>query len=206
MLAAAGVPGARVVRDGVVPRPPGPSFAQAFGVGAHPPPRPWLLAAGALVPHKGHDVLLEAIAGMPGTLVLAGEGPLRGTLLRRAERPDLRGRVVLAGALCGLGTLLREVDALVHPSREEGFGQVVVEALLAGTRVVATAAGGLPEAVGASVALARPGDAASLRAVLTAALASPVPDLRAHAARHDVATMVADTRAVYADVLSRARS
>ena len=47
---------------------------------------------------------------------------------------------------------------------------MVLEALLAGTRVVATSAGGLPEAVGGALALARPGDAVSLRQVLRDAL------------------------------------
>ncbi|MEN9786501.1 MAG: hypothetical protein RLZZ299_1765 [Pseudomonadota bacterium] len=216
VLGSAGVPGARVVHDGVAPSPPGPAYAEAFamGAGGHPPatppasalPRPWLLAAGALVPHKGHDVLLDAFAALPGSLVLAGQGPLRTRLARRVTAPDLRGRVALPGQLPGLGTMFGEVDALVHPSREEGFGQVVLEALLAGTRVIATSAGGLPEALGPAAWLAAPGDATSLRERLRTALGSPVPDLRAHAARHDVARMVAGTRAVYADALSRARS
>ncbi len=207
VLDASGVHGAVIVPDGVTASPPGPTFAQAFGTpDAATLPRPWVLAAGALVAHKGHDVLLDAFADLPGTLLVAGEGPRRAALVERASAPDLRGRVAFPGMLAGLGTVLSEVDAFVHPSREEGFGQVVLEAMRAGTRVVVTSAGGLPEAVGGALAMARPGDAGSLRQGLRDALAAPAPDLRVHAARHDPATMVAATRAVYADALTRARS
>ena len=140
-----------------------------------------LLFVGRLVSYKGLDVLLEAIAGLPDAqLDIVGEGPQQGVLARRAAQPDLAGRVRLLGGVADaeLPPLLARARALVLPSRDrsETFGLSLLEAMAAGVPVIAT---DLPTGVrelcrpGQTGWLAAPGDAASLRAALAAALADP---------------------------------
>jgi len=132
-------PWVEVVHDGV--RPPRP-------VPLAPPARATVLAVGALVPHKGHRTLVAALAHLPDAqLVVAGEGPLRRRLERQARRLGVTGRVTFAGQVEDLDPLRAQASVLVHPSHQEGLGQAVLEALLAGLPVVASAAGGLPEVV-----------------------------------------------------------
>lgn len=199
VLAAAGVGRVHVVHDGVPPLADAPPLA--FDL-----PRPLYGAIGALVDHKGHGVLVDAMVETPGSLVIAGEGPLQEALRRRIAARGLGGRVRLLGQVEDLVGLLRALDVFVHPSLEEGFGQVVVEALAAGCRVVGTRAGGVPEAVGDAGILVEPGDAAALATAMRAALALPAGNGIARAATFSVARMVAGTEAVYTAVLSaRAR-
>ncbi len=196
VLAAAGVvENVVVVHDGVGTLP------DAGPTPAPDAPRPWLTAVGALVPHKGHRHLVEAMRTIPGTLWILGEGPLRAALERHARDLGLGARVRLPGTVAPIGAWLRAVDAVVHPSVEEGFGQVVVEALAVGARVVATRAGGLPEALGEAGWLVDVGSAEALAAGVRAALEGPDRDgAVAHAARFDVARMVARTVEVYGRV------
>jgi glycosyltransferase involved in cell wall biosynthesis len=135
----------RVVHDGVDPT--------HWQVGGHAPdpglPRPWILAVGALVAHKGHTHLVDALAELPAVhAVILGEGPLRGALLDRARARGVAHRLFLRGQVDDPGPWYAAADAVVHPSVEEGLGQVLVEALLSGAAVVATGAGGAPEVVG----------------------------------------------------------
>jgi glycosyltransferase involved in cell wall biosynthesis len=116
-----------------------------------------LLCVGALAPHKGQDLLLEALAGTAGlpwrcTLV----GPLDrdphfvASLERRATAAGIGDRLRIPGPRTG-AALQREyhrADVLVLPSRGETYGMVVTEALAAGLPVIATAVGGVPEALG----------------------------------------------------------
>jgi glycosyltransferase involved in cell wall biosynthesis/GT2 family glycosyltransferase len=130
--------------------------------------------AGRLVAHKGVDVLLEAVAGMPGaTLRVAGDGPMAGALRERAERPDLAGRVVFLGAVQNeeLASFYASLDVLAVPSLTtatwvEQFGRVAVEGMAAGVPVVASDSGALPDVVGEAGLLVAPGDAMVLRAAL----------------------------------------
>jgi glycosyltransferase involved in cell wall biosynthesis len=165
-------------------------------------PRPWWGAVGALVAHKGHAHLVDAMVDVPGTLFLVGEGPLRGALEARARARGVAERVRFCGEIRPIGALLRALDVFVHPSVEEGFGQVIVEALGAGCTVVATRAGGAPEAVGTAGGLVAPADARSLADAMRAALTTRVPSeqARAQAERFSVARMVEGTVRVYASV------
>lgn len=191
VLAGAGVPAERVVvvPDGVTPAPVGPFPAFAG---------PLYGAVGALVDHKGHHVLIDAMTDVPGTLVIAGEGPARPRLEAQVRRLGLSGRVHLLGSLPAVGGLYAAVDVFVHPSVEEGMGQAVVEAMLAGCRVVATAAGGVPEVVGDAAEVVPPGDPRALAAALVRALGRPRGQGVRRAERYSVAAMVAGTEAAYA--------
>jgi glycosyltransferase involved in cell wall biosynthesis len=129
-----------------------------------PASTPLILAAGALVPHKGHRFLVGAMAELPAFhLVIAGEGPLRQDLTDQASAVA-PGRVHLLGHVPEIEGLLAGCDVFAHPSVEEGMGQVVAEALLAGRPVVATDAGGVPEVVGSRGIVVPRGDSAGLAA------------------------------------------
>jgi len=116
-----------------------------------PRPGPQEAVIGAVCrfsPEKGIDVLIEAFARVQrGRLVLIGDGDERPRLEALVEERGLVDRVLFAGWLTGPWTAQWALDALVVPSRSEGFGLVVVEAMLAGIPVVATDVGGLPELI-----------------------------------------------------------
>ncbi|MDQ6897116.1 MAG: glycosyltransferase, partial [Actinomycetota bacterium] len=137
--------------------------------------------AGRLASHKGVDVLLEAVAGMPGVrLRVAGDGPMAAALHERAQRDDLAGRVTFLGAVHGsaLAELYAGLDVLAVPSLTtstwvEQFGRVAVEAMAAGVPVVASDSGALPDVVGEAGLLVAPGNASVLRAGLEEVLGDP---------------------------------
>lgn len=118
------------------------------------PPR--ILFVGNLVRSKGVDVLVRAFAllrtrGIDTRLRVVGAGPERPRLERLARKLGVLGEVEWAGARSRAETW-REYPAAtvtVLPSRgkSEGLGLVLVESLLAGTPVVGTAVGGIPEVV-----------------------------------------------------------
>ncbi|MFN7145308.1 MAG: glycosyltransferase [Myxococcota bacterium] len=190
ILERAGVRRVHVVHDGVAPLPAAPALSFEG-------PRPLWGAAGALVAHKGHAHLVDAMVDVPGTLLIAGEGPLREALTARIAARGLTGRVRLLGHLPDIAPLFAAVDAFVHPSVEEGLGQVLVEAMAAGCRVVATTAGGIPEVVGDAGVLVPPADARALAAGMRAALERPAGQGTAWAARFSVTRMVEGTARIY---------
>jgi len=101
------------------------------------------LFVGRLVYYKGLDLLLEAVASVPGIhLEVVGDGPLRDRLCRRAAEPDLAGRVHMHGELddSDLKQVMTRCAALVLPSleRSETFGLVQIEAMAAGLPVIST--------------------------------------------------------------------
>jgi GT2 family glycosyltransferase len=137
--------------------------------------------AGRLATHKGVDVLLEAVAGLPDTvLVIAGAGPEEAALRRRAGERDLAGRVRFLGTLSGgdLAQFYRDLDVLAVPSRTtrtwvEQFGRVAVEAMAQGTPVVASDSGALPDVVGGVGLLVPPDEPTTLREALARLLDDP---------------------------------
>ena len=123
---------------------PDPSAAPvANGEIADRPCAPLVLALGRLHPNKGFDLLLDALALAPGIhLWLAGDGPLRADLERRATRLGLADRVRFLGWRDDAPALMARADLLVCPSLHEPLGNVVIEAWAAGLPVVATASDG----------------------------------------------------------------
>jgi glycosyltransferase involved in cell wall biosynthesis len=118
------------------------------------PPR--VLFAGNLVPTKGVDVLLQAVAelqrrGIACQLKILGEGAARSDLETLAGELGITSRITWA-PFALQGQMAAEYGAstvTVLPSRgqAEGLGLTLVEALMAGSAVVGTAAGGIPEVV-----------------------------------------------------------
>ena len=109
-----------------------------------------LVFAGRLGPQKDIDTLLEALVHVPGvTLEIAGDGPERAALERRAGGLGLDGRVRFLGSVPRdrVLRLFSAADVSVLPSAWENFPHTVVEALAVGCPVIATAVGGVPEVV-----------------------------------------------------------
>lgn len=108
-----------------------------------------LVAAGRLVPQKGFDLLIEALAlcGNPRLrLTILGEGPLHNDLERLSRNQDVTQQVRLVGFQKNPYPFFALADAFVLSSRFEGFPNVVLEALACGTPVIATPApGGVKE-------------------------------------------------------------
>lgn len=109
-------------------------------------PGPLWLMVGRLIYYKGHEVALEALRDLPGTLIVIGTGPLAGSLWEQAERNGLGKRVVFLGEVSE--TVLQgaylAASAFWFPSiaRSEGFGLVQVEAMATGTPIVNTSISG----------------------------------------------------------------
>ncbi len=166
---------------------------------------------GALVGHKSPGDLLEALSALSTEVhgVLAGAGELEGELRRRAGEPDLRGRVHFLGHRDDVPRILRSVDAFCLPSRLEGLGTSVLDAMAAGAPVVASAGGGIPEMVedGVSGLLAPPGRPGSLAAALERVLGdSDLAETLRRGGRRRVgdftaARMVEATLAVYESII-----
>ncbi len=101
-----------------------------------------ILAAGRLIRQKGFDLLIDAFVGLndPTTrLVIVGSGPEDEALRLQAVASGCADRIVLPGYVPDIRPFLDEARLFVLPSRFEGFGAVIVEALGAGRPVIATA-------------------------------------------------------------------
>lgn len=101
---------------------------------------------------KGLDVLLHAAAQTTREvrelrLLFAGDGPERSRLEELADDLGLRPRTVFAGALDDVRDVLGALDLFVAPSRTEGLGLALLEALGAGVPVLGANVGGIPEVV-----------------------------------------------------------
>ncbi|MEZ5102787.1 MAG: glycosyltransferase family 1 protein [Thermoleophilia bacterium] len=139
--------------------------------------RPYVLVVGALHPRKDPLTAVEAFALVdePGLdLVLAGpDKGLEGAVRQAIQRHGLAGRVELAGHVDKemLAALYRGAACLAFPSRYEGFGLPVLEAMACGTPVVASAAPAIPEVAGDAAILVPPGDPVALAGGIERALA-----------------------------------
>ncbi len=140
----------RVLRNGVdtdVFRPvPVQAARAALGLDSGPV----FATVGNLVPEKGHELVIAAVATIPDALLLiVGDGPERERLGLRARALGVGGRVrfLPARAQRDLPTVYSAADALVLASSREGWPNVLLEAMACGTRVIATAVGGVPEIV-----------------------------------------------------------
>jgi glycosyltransferase involved in cell wall biosynthesis len=170
-----------------------------------------LLCVAAVTPHKGHDVLLHALATLPD---LAWRCTCVGSLDRDPDFADgvcrrADGRVRFLGPRTGPGLerAYAAADLLVLPSYAETYGMVVTEAIARGVPVVASDVGGVPEALGGGGLLVPPGDPAALGAALRSWLTDRgMRDRLRRAARERRATLRGwnETAAVVADVLAGA--
>ncbi len=140
-------------------------------------------------------------SGLPVRLVVAGDGPLRPRLERRAARAGLP--VTFAGFLPGradLAALLASADVALAPGPAETFGLAALEALACGTPVVVSAESALPEVTGEAGASV-PGEdlAAGVRALLARPERTRRAAARARAEQYDWTTAVQGFLAVHED-------
>ena len=144
----------------VAPMPLSPAFASTPKA---PPADGPVLAVGRLVPEKGFDLLVEAVARTGDVLELVGDGDQRDALERLAR--DVGADVRFLGPLPPDELPARYAAArlVAVPSRREGFGMVAAEAAASGRAVVAADVGGLPDLVDdTNGALVPPGDIGAL--------------------------------------------
>ncbi len=163
----------RVIPHGISPRPPqgARDVRKHYGL-----PGPFFIYPAATYPHKNHLLLIEAFARLRarrGDVHLALTGP-RGNMMwatgvemekRVAHEIDARGLSASVHRLgyvpaADLDALYREATALVFPSRFEGFGAPVLEAMARGCPVIAADATSLPEVAGGAALLVSPDNAA----------------------------------------------
>jgi glycosyltransferase involved in cell wall biosynthesis len=107
-----------------------------------------ILAVGRLIPKKGMDVVVDAVADMQGRLTIAGDGPERQRLEARARRHGLDAQFVGRVSRERLSELYRESSCVVLAARSgEGLPNVLLEAMAHGRAVVATEVGGVSDLV-----------------------------------------------------------
>ncbi len=148
-----------------------------------PLPADYVLFVGRIAPNKGLPLLLDAWASLPPTrrpsLVLMGrDWGERTALEARARRLGVADRIVWAGHVDDARSyraVIRSAQALVLPSEWEAYGLVLLDALAAGTPVVATAVGAVPEVLrdGSAGRLVPYGDPTALAAALRAVRDDP---------------------------------
>jgi glycosyltransferase involved in cell wall biosynthesis len=100
--------------------------------------------------HKGQSVLIEAFHKLTlrvpeAKLILIGEGPDQARFARLANGDK---RIMLLGSQEEVGAWIAAMDVFAFPSREEGLGSTVLDAMALGVPVIASAVGGLPELLG----------------------------------------------------------
>ena len=143
------------------------------------PNEPIIGVFGRLAEWKGQDVVVEALKSLPRCQLaivggaLFGEDSYEAQLRRKIVEAGLKDRVRMLGFRSDVPSLMGGVDVVVHSSiQPEPFGRVIVEAMLAGTPVIATRAGGAMEIVrnGETGLLVSPGDANDLTEALNSLL------------------------------------
>jgi len=177
-----GIPGEliEVIHNGIdiedfIARSCGPDLRSELGLSAD---TPIVVSVGRLEPIKGHKHLVD---GIPTVLqkhgagfVFVGDGPLRSAL--EAQIPsELRSQVFFLGRRTDVARIIAQSDILALPSVQEGFPNVLLEAMALSKPVVATAVGGVPEQVvdGETGLLVPPRDSLALASAITVLLDNP---------------------------------
>jgi len=180
----------------------------------------WLAMAAQFIERKGHRYLLDAIpvvlARHPDArFVLFGQGPLWEEIAAQVKARGLTEHVYLPGFRTDLPALLPHFYGLVHPATREGLGVALLEAAALGVPIVATAAGGIPEAVRDQIngLLVPPADVVALAAALNHLLDDPNLAARLGAGgralvnrEFSVSAMVEGHLAIYRQILARTPS
>lgn len=141
-------------------------FAPASGREDGECAKPYVLCVAGNDPAKNVEMLIEAYRRLPGTvrerydLLLAGDVRKQAGLVDRVNRMGLADRVVFPGPVSEerLVRLYQQARLFVFPSRYEGFGLPVLEAMACGCPVISSNASSLPEVVGDAGVLVEPDD------------------------------------------------
>lgn len=205
-----------------VPRPAVvPHVVPKLPVGSPPPglPERYVVFPAVTYPHKNHDVLLDAIESLPAErrpdLVLTGgAGRHHDHVMQRIAEAGLRLHVRHLGRVddATFGAVLAGASGLVFPSRYEGFGVPVVEAMSVGVPVVSSAAPPLDELVAGVGRLLDPDDVdAWATAMVDLVAGDPLPEVdlaagHARAAAHEPAATAAALVELWRGLHRRARA
>jgi glycosyltransferase involved in cell wall biosynthesis len=175
-----------------------------------------LLAVGSVVPRKGYDILVAALAevsDLPWRLTIAGDRERSAgtaqTLDAEIVRLGLAGRIAFAGAVAPqrLLQLYAAADLFVLPSRFEGYGMAYAEAIAHGVPVVGTQAGAIPDTVPAGAGVLVPADDVdALAAVLRRLIENPLERERLAAGARAAAAIFPtwqESAALFAGVLEQ---
>ncbi|MDB6060247.1 MAG: gt4D [Verrucomicrobiaceae bacterium] len=116
---------------------------------------------------KGHKYLIDAFARLAEKnpdlhLLIIGGGEGEDELRAQSERSGFAARITITGPLTNAARFLRAFDIFVFPSLNEGLGLAVLEAVAAHLPVIASAVGGIPEALGSDGIFVAPANAAQL--------------------------------------------
>ena len=221
-LASDGIPRDRivVVHDGVdverIARMAPANVHAQFYLPVH---APVVGSVGALVPHKGHQHLVEAAAlvvrAVPDArFVIVGDGELREPLERQIREHHLERHVFLAGFRTDVLETTKGFDVFAVSSIHEGICIALVDAMAAGRASVCTRAGGIPEVLedGRTGLLVEPRDHQAMAGALVRLLKDEPLRLRMGEAalarareRFTVDRMVREIDAVYASLAGRRR-
>jgi glycosyltransferase involved in cell wall biosynthesis len=212
----AGLPAAKLetIHYGLDTIPETPSEVQPEEAGI-PAAAPLVLAIGRLIAQKDQATMLDAFARVlpshpDARLAILGWGPLEARLRERARSLDIDGSVLVLGRVEPRDWLTR-ADVFLHTSRWEGFGIVLLEAMLASVPVVATRVSAIPEIVAdAETGLLAPaGDSRAIAAHVTALLGDAerrrtlgANGLRRAREQFSIARMTDRTLAVYERTLA----
>ncbi len=178
-----------------VAAPAGHAWLDAAGSSEHAPRV--VLGIGRLAPEKDFAALIRAFARLGASmprlrLVILGEGPERPRLEALARELDVADRVAMPGRVANVFAYLARAAAFALTSRYEGFGNVLVEALAAGTPVVSTDCPTGPAEIlegGRLGRLVPVGDAEALTRALAEALTgarAPSPDVAPYLRRFTI--------------------
>ncbi|MGD9695167.1 MAG: glycosyltransferase [Thermoleophilia bacterium] len=166
--------------------------------------------AGRLVPDKGIDTLLDAVARLGDVnALIVGEGPEEAALRAQVARLGIADRVLFHGPVPmeRVGQVFQAADVVAMPSRHEPWGRVAVEAMACGVPLV-VGGGHLPALVGDHARVVAPDDAPGLAAALREAIDEPadakarrVDRAREYAATFSWAALAARWHEVYEQVV-----
>lgn len=163
---------------------------------------PCLLSVGRLYPQKGHQYLIQALPSILGRhpeaiALIAGEGPLRDSLVRQADELGVGDHVRLLGVRHDVPSLMARADVFVFPSLWEGLGNAVIEAAALGRAIVTTNIPVMTETFvdGESAILVAPAEAKALAEAIDGLLAPSTSSANEMGRRlGDAAAEIAHTR------------
>lgn len=172
-----GVPDERIAVTPPAIDPDPPAIGGVDVVEAYDLDRPWFLYPAITYPHKDHATLVRALADLPDTLLVltGGQGLEEEAIAQLARSFGVADRVRRTGrvAFADLDALYRGAVACVFPSRFEGVGIPVLEAMARGCPVIAADATALPFVVGSAGDLVPVGDPAAWAAAMGRLLDDP---------------------------------
>ncbi len=173
-----------------------------------------MIAVGAIIPRKGYDVLVEALAGLPDrdwsvTIIGSKERdvPTASRLQAQIDAAGLSTHVKCAGEFApeDMAKAYDRADVFLMPSHYEGYGMALADAMAHGLAIIATTGGAAAQTVPDNAAIKiPPGDANALREAISALLASAPQRQRLADASYAAAQSLprwTDTARIIADVL-----